>query len=65
MHNPYVPNIHNTYSQNNFPNMNAMSNILPVNKVPIIENYSISMQNPAADHIKSTDLCEKRLMKKM
>ena len=61
MHNPYVPNIHNTYSQNNFPNMNAMSNILPVNKVPIIENYSISMQNPAADHIKLSDLCEKKV----
>ena len=61
IHNPYVPNIHNTYSQNNFPNMNAMSNILPVNKVPIIENYNISMQNPAADHIKITDLREKKV----
>jgi hypothetical protein len=61
MHNPYVPNIHNTYSQNNFPNVNAMSNILPVNKFPIIENYNISMQNPAADHIKITDLREKKV----
>ena len=61
MHNPYVPSIHNTYSQNNFPNVNTMSNILPVNKVPIIENYSISMQNPTADHIKLTDLCEKKV----
>ena len=56
----HIP-MHNTYSQNNFPNVNAMSNILPVNKVPIIENYSISIQNPAADHIKSTDLCEKKV----
>lgn len=57
---PYFP-LYIPYSQNNFPIVNGIGNILPVNRVPIIENYSISMQNPASEHIKLTNLYEKKV----
>ena len=62
----YVP-IQNQYLPQNFPYVtgSGMHNMNPYsfvpNNVPVIQNYHISMPNPAGDHVKLADLYEDML----
>ena len=62
----YVP-VQNQYVPQNFPYVtgSGMHNMNPYsfvpNNVPVIQNYNISMPNPAGDHVKLADLYEDML----